>query len=305
MGLKATIAVNTAISNPTQSEPDRFQAEQLQANQQVWWLATTPEIYMAMADQHGVIDNIHGSTYMPQWDEMILSTTPGLTMRTLYYHCTEQHISSVDYKTMQLVAIRTTSVRHLHRQGGQHVNYFLGGHLYPQPPIEDHSNMSLILSKKAEQVVYNITAIEDDTNITQAISVKMSWQQGYMWSFNIPLEIKDVATTEDPRFRAFLQALEYTGFQVLQHLDQQDAGHIQQLLSTLDPKLQSAFSVNATCYGQKTLERVRGNASIWNWLRDSKCDFEEWIKEVNNFRQGFNKMDSPAQDINMVDNLAE
>ena len=260
---------------------------------------------MAMADQHGVIDNIHGSTYMPQWDEMILSTTPGLTMRTLYYHCTEQHISSVDYKTMQLVAIRTTSVRHLHRQGGQHVNYFLGGHLYPQPPIEDHSNMSLILSKKAEQVVYNITAIEDDTNITQAISVKMSWQQGYMWSFNIPLEIKDVATTEDPRFRAFLQALEYTGFQVLQHLDQQDAGHIQQFLSTLDPKLQSAFSVNATCYGQKTLERVRGNASIWNWLRDSKCDFEEWIKEVNNFRQGFNKMDSPAQDINMVDNLAE
>ena len=71
-----------------------------------------------MADQHGVIDNIHGSTYMPQWDEMILSTTPGLTMRTLYYHCTEQHISSVDYKTMQLVAIRTTSVRHLHRHGG-------------------------------------------------------------------------------------------------------------------------------------------------------------------------------------------
>jgi len=34
LGLKATIAVNSAISNPTQSEPDRFQAEQLQANQQ-------------------------------------------------------------------------------------------------------------------------------------------------------------------------------------------------------------------------------------------------------------------------------
>ena len=251
MGLKATIAVNTAISNPTQSEPDRFQAEQLQANQQVWWLATTPEIYMAMADQHGA--------------------TSTSSRRT----------------TCEL---------------------FLGGalgHLYPQPQIEDHSNMSLILSKKGEQVVYNITAIEDDTNITQAISMKMSWQQGYMWGFNIPVEIKDVATTEDPRFRAFLQALEYTGFQVLQHLDQQDAGHIQQLLSTLDPKLQSTFSVNATCYGQKTLERVRGNANIWNWLRDNKCDFEEWIKEVNNFRQGFNKMDSPAQDISMVDNLAE
>lgn len=252
LGLKATIAVNCAISNQTQSEPARFQAEQLQANQQVWWLATTPEIYRAMADQHGVIDNIHGSTYMPHWDMMILSTTPGLAMCTLYYHC--QHISSVDYKTMQLVAIRTNLVQHLHRQGGQHVNDFLRGHLYPQLQIEDHSNMSLILSEKAEQVVYNITAIEADTKIIQAISMKMSWQQGYMWSFNIPLKIKDVATTEDPRFRALLQALEYTGFQVLQHLDQQDAGHIQQLLSTLDPKLQSTFSVNATYYGQKKFE---------------------------------------------------
>ena len=116
-----------------------------------------------------------------------------------------------------------------------------------------------------------------------------------------PLKIKDVATTEDPRFRALLQALEYTGFQVLQQLDQQDVGHIQELLSTLDPKFQSTFSVNATNSGQKTLERVRGNANIWTWLRDNKCDFEEWIKEVNNFRQDFHKMDTPAQDVNMVD----
>ena len=136
LGLKATIAVNSAISNPTQSEPDRFQAEQLQANQQVWWMATTPEIYKAMADQHGVIDNIHGSTYMPHWDKMIQSTTPGLAMCTLYYHCTEQHISSVDYKTMQLVAIRTNLVQHLHRQGGQQANYFLRGQLHPQLQIE-------------------------------------------------------------------------------------------------------------------------------------------------------------------------
>ena len=126
-----------------------------------------------------------------------------------------------------------------------------------------------------------------------------------MWSFNIPLKIKDVATTEDPRFRALLQALEFTGFQVLQHLDQQDVGHIQQILSTLDPKLQSTFSVIATYYGQKTLERVRENANIWNWLRDNKCDLEEWIKEINNFRPDFNKMDLPAQGVNMVDNLAE
>ena len=103
----------------------------------VWWMATTPEIYKAMADQHGVIDNIHGSTYMPHWDKMILSTTPGLAMCTLYYHCTEQHISSVDYKTMQLVAIRTNLAQHLHRQGGQQANYFLRGHLHPQLQIEN------------------------------------------------------------------------------------------------------------------------------------------------------------------------
>ena len=87
--------------------------------------------------------------------------------------------------------------------------------------------------------------------------------------------------------------------------DQQDVGHIQQIVSTLDPTLQSTFSVIATNYGQKTLEKVRGNANIWNWLRDNKCDFEEWIKEIKNFRPDFNKMDLPAQDVNMVDNLAE
>ena len=43
LGLKATLAINSPISNPTASGPDRFQGEQMQDNQQVWWLATTPK----------------------------------------------------------------------------------------------------------------------------------------------------------------------------------------------------------------------------------------------------------------------
>ena len=138
-----------------------------------------------MADQQGVIDNIHGSTYMPHWDKMILTTTPGLAMCTLYYHCTEQHISFVDYKTAQLVAIRTNLVQHLHRQGGQQGNYFLRGHLYPQLQIENNSNMSLILWEKAEQVLYNITAIEDDNMLHPGYFHQDVMATGYMWSFNI------------------------------------------------------------------------------------------------------------------------
>ncbi len=49
------------------------------------------EIYNSMVAQNGAVNNIHGSSYMPHWDKMILSTTPGLAMCTLFDHPTEQH----------------------------------------------------------------------------------------------------------------------------------------------------------------------------------------------------------------------
>ena len=53
------------------------------------------------------------------------------------------------------------------------------------------------------------------------------------------------------------------------------------------------------------MQHAMDRKHLREWGEMPTSDFEEWIKEVNNFRQGFNKMDSPAQDISMVDNLAE
>ena len=75
----------------------------LGANQQVWWLKTTTELYNSLADQQGLVATIPGFLNMPSFDKVLMGDTPATSGFCLFYHLSEQHLYSQQLRDLKLV----------------------------------------------------------------------------------------------------------------------------------------------------------------------------------------------------------
>ena len=59
---------------------------------------------------------------------------------------------------------------------------------------------------------------------------------------------------------------ENTGGEVLANLPTETTRHISTVLANMHPMVQQQFQTDFQYYGTKTVERLRGNSTIWSWI---------------------------------------
>ena len=105
-----------------------------------------------------------------------------------------------------------------------------------------------------------------------------SWNNGWIWSFNNVIALKMITNTEHLWYPALLTALEYSGLQMIQHVDPTLQKQLHDLLALQHP-LNSGMQL--PYYGAKTIERIRGNSQVWQHVM--KFNFEEFAVRFNEY----------------------
>ena len=80
LGLEAQQLFSGPFGNVDNKNPDQLTQMYLGANQQVWWLMTTTELYNSLADQQGLVATIPGFLNMPSFDKVLMGDTPATSV---------------------------------------------------------------------------------------------------------------------------------------------------------------------------------------------------------------------------------
>ena len=285
LGLEAQQLFSGPFGNVDNKNPDQLTQMYLGANQQVWWLMTTTELYDSLANQQGLVPTIPGFLNMPSFDKVLMGDTPSTSGFCLYYHLSEQHLYSQQLRDLKLVMFIPETRRQQRRLGSGNVDIFNRGYVFHQLQVQEGSSINLSTWELDKQVVFNVKPIQDNTNFIQVISHKFSWENGVLWSYNIPLRPTEILTQEDNRMRCLLQSLQYTGGEVLAKLPTETTKHISTLLATMHPLVQQQFQTDFQYFGAKTTERLRGNPTIWDWISiNYDQHYADYVKRTNDYR---------------------
>eukprot|EP00435_Cladocopium_sp_Y103_P058435 s90_g20.t1 len=109
--------------------------------------------------------------------------------------------------------------------------------------------------------LWQVTTINVDGNILGTVTNNLSWDNGFLWHYNMPIPVMQVTETKHPWFRALVNSLEYTGTSVLSTMPTEVQQRVEQLLMHQHPLLEHGFQL--PYHGSKTKERLRGNKSIF------------------------------------------
>ena len=105
----------------------------------------------------------------------------------------------------------------------------------------------------------------DGGNVMHKIANKFQWSNGYVWHFNIAINIMEIVDDRSPWYKALCNSLEYNGTQVLQYLPTQAASRLNTLLGNMHP-LQQETVRQLPYFGVKTVERLRGNPTVMEFV---------------------------------------
>ena len=285
LGLEAQQLFSGPFGNVDNKNPDQLTQMYLGANQQVWWLMTTTELYNSLADQQGLVATIPGFLNMPSFDKVLMGDTPATSGFCLFYHLSEQHLYSQQLRDLKLVMFVPETRRQQRRLGSGNVDVFNRGYVFHQLQVQEGSLVNLSTWELNKQVVFNVKPIQDNTNFVQVIANKFSWENGFLWTYNVPLRPTDILTQEDNRMRCLLQCLQYTGGEVLAKLPTETTKHVHTLLATMHPMVQQQFQTDFQYFGAKTTERLRGNSTIWSWISiNYDQHYADYVKSTNDYR---------------------
>ena len=125
-----------------------------------------------------------------------------------------------------------------------------------------------------------------DGNILGTVANNLSWDNGFLWHYNMPIPVMQVTETPHPWFRALVNSLEYSGTSVSSTMPTEVQQRIEQLLTHQHPLLEHGFQL--PYHGSKTKERLRGNKSILEWVNI--------LANMKAFVDAFNKYHSDQHD---------
>ena len=285
LGLEAQQLSSGPFGNVDNKNPDELNIMYQSANQQAWWLMTTTELYNSISNQQGLVPTIPGFLNMPFFDKVLMGETPSTGAFSLFYHMTEQHVLSQQLRDLKLIMIVPETRRQQRRLGSNNVDVFNRGYVFQQLQVQENSMINFSTWEINKQVVFNVKPIQDNINFVQVIANKFSWQNGFLWTYNIPLRPTEILTQEDNRMRCLLQCLQYTGGEVMAKLPTETTQHIHTLLASMHPMVQQKFQTDFQYFGAKTTERLRGNSTIWSWISiDYDQHYADYVKGTNEYR---------------------
>lgn len=128
LGLLTRAVNRSQVANPTNMEPEDYNAAAHNNQADVWWLAMPTEMFEAMTPPTGIPTTLKGNCMSPRWDKLILSATPTLAMFTLYFHATKLHLESSSWNKVKLMCLNTNMAQQRKRLGQSTVNLFNRGY---------------------------------------------------------------------------------------------------------------------------------------------------------------------------------
>ena len=134
----------------------------------------------------------------------------------------------------------------------------------------------MTVDEAATVLVWNITA-EGGGSIYNKIATSLSWQQGWLWMYNLPLPTQQITGSQHKWARAIFECLHYSGTGVLNMLPGEAQQAVNNILDSNHPLQQGVVLQH---YGSKTRERIRGNPTIMEWV-NSVTNFQEFVEAYN------------------------
>jgi len=285
LGLEAQQLFSGPFGNVDNKNPDELTNMYQSANQQIWWLMTTTELYNSISNQQGLVPTIPGFLNMPFFDKVLMGETPATGAFSLFYHVSEQHVLTQQLRDLKLIMLIPETRRQQRRLGSHNVDVFNRGYVFQQLQVQERSMINLSTWELNKQVVFNVKPIQDNINFVQVIANKFSWENGFLWTYNIPLRPTEILSQEDNRMRCLLQCLQYTGGEVMAKLPTETTQHIHTLLASMHPMVQQWFQTDFQYFGAKTTERLRGNSTIWSWISTNYDQhYADYVKSTNDYR---------------------
>ena len=232
------------------------------------------------ADQQGLIPSIPGFLNMPGFDKVLMGDTPATSGFSLYYHLCEQHLYSQQLRDLKLVMFVPETRRQQRRHGSGNVDIFNRGYVFHQLQVQEGSSINLSTWELNKQVIFNTKPIQDNINFIDVISNKFSWENGFLWTYNIPRRPTEILSREDNR----MGCLQYAGGEEMAKTATETTKHISALLATMHPMVQQQFQTDFQYFGAKTAERMRGNSTIWSGISiNYDQDFADYVKSTNDY----------------------
>ena len=279
-----TRAVNmSSVVNRDNMEPDAYNNAAYDANKDIWWLALPTELFEAVTPPTGIPSTLRGNSLSPRWDKLILSATPSMAMCTLFFHSTEMHLESANWQHAKLMSLDINTVQQKKRIGQSTVNLFNRGYnMASQLQIEAGQQMCLTTDEMSSIQIWDVETTTTGGNIIQSIAQTTSWQQGYIWHYNVPVPIQQVTGPQHGWYPALINALEYTGTQAFNKMPTEVQQHLSQLLENQHPLQQG---VQIPYWGAKTPERLRGNMAVLEHI-NINTNVVRYAEEFNTYHGG-------------------
>lgn len=76
--------------------------------------------------------------------------------------------------------------RQQRRHGSGNVDIFNRGYVYHQLQVQERSSPNLSTWELNKQIIFNVEPVGDNINYIQVIASKFSWENVFLWTYNIP-----------------------------------------------------------------------------------------------------------------------
>ena len=286
LGLLSRAVNMSATVNSEKADMEQFYENMFQQGRETWWLCTTEEMWEAISPtaidgNKNLPTTLRGDMYQPGFDKLILCPSPTMALTTLVYHVTEGHVVPRNTMRAKMFCWQPNDVQQRHRLALQIINFFNRGyHMFTQMQVETNKWYNFTMDEQASSQLWDIelAANSSASNIYEQMITTWSWNNGWIWSFNNVIALKMITNTEHLWYPALLTALEYSGLQMIQHVDPTLQKQLHDLLALQHP-LNSGMQL--PYYGAKTIERIRGNSQLWQHVM--KFNFEEFTVRFNEY----------------------
>ena len=147
-----------------------------------------------------------------------------------------------------------------------------------QCQIETGHNINMTADEIATIQTWEVEA-RTGGNVFHQIAKALSWQQGWMWTFNLPIQVQQVVDNQHVWAKAIYLCLEYSGTGIVNTLPAEAQRAVNNILETNHPLQQG---IQLQHYGSKTRERLRGNPAIMEWV-NTTSNFQEFADAFNTY----------------------
>ena len=98
--------------------------------------------------------------------------------------------------------------------------------------------------------LWQVATIDVDGNSLGTVANNLSWDNGFLWHYNMPIPVMQITANQHPWFRSLVNSLEYSGTPVLSTMPSEVQRRVEQLLKDQHPLLEHGFQL--PYHGSKT-----------------------------------------------------